>query len=293
MTDLKLDRIAIEEVGGNPVKLAAAIHQQLGDRPGSVPVYEIASALDILEIREERLTNIEGALITPPARGYGSILVNSNSRPPRRRFTVAHELLHFLSSYHHPVSQDGFFCSRQDLISSDQKSADRHQRQEAEANAFAIELLAPLKRVRGYLRGPPDLHAVVAMADELAISREAAARRFVSSHREPLAAVFSHNGRVVYREPSRAFPRLSISRGQQLTLARSLADDRLSEMEEANPEDWLDISQGVAMSAQTLWQADGYAITLLHVVHTAEDDEEDRSGIDDSYDRLSRSGSGK
>ncbi len=44
---LTLDRMAIEEVGLNPSKLAAAIHDQLGNRLGAVPVETIAYALDI------------------------------------------------------------------------------------------------------------------------------------------------------------------------------------------------------------------------------------------------------
>lgn len=101
-----LDRIAIEDVGANAVRLAEAIHVQLGDRPGPVPVGEIARALDIVEIRMETLSNIEGALVTTPERGFGSILVNQNSSSRRRRFTIGHELLHFLSPTHRPTSPD-------------------------------------------------------------------------------------------------------------------------------------------------------------------------------------------
>ena len=49
---LALDRMEIEEAGPNPERLAAAIHAQLQLKAGPVPVYEIAEALDIVEIRE-------------------------------------------------------------------------------------------------------------------------------------------------------------------------------------------------------------------------------------------------
>ena len=49
---LELDRIAVEDVGADPVRLAAAILTQLPDITGAIPVHEIARALDIEEIRE-------------------------------------------------------------------------------------------------------------------------------------------------------------------------------------------------------------------------------------------------
>jgi hypothetical protein len=45
---LELDRMAIEEAGPNPERLAAAIHLQLRDKGGAVPVYAIAKSLDIV-----------------------------------------------------------------------------------------------------------------------------------------------------------------------------------------------------------------------------------------------------
>ena len=82
MTAIKLDRMALDDVGVNPRRLAEAIHAQLGEGSGPVPVNEIARALDIHEIREERLAAIEAALLTTPERGYGSILLNLPLQSP-------------------------------------------------------------------------------------------------------------------------------------------------------------------------------------------------------------------
>ena len=146
MTNLTLDRIALDDAGGNPRKIAEAIHLQLGDLTGPVPVDAIAHALDIVEICKEPLTSFEGALITNVEKDYGSILVNARSNPQRRRFTVAHELGHFLNAWHKPTIQ----CSREDMIVS--AARDRHLRQETEANAFSIELLTPRKRLACHLK---------------------------------------------------------------------------------------------------------------------------------------------
>jgi hypothetical protein len=101
-----LDRMALDEVGANPVRLADAIHAQLGEQTGPVPVEAIARSLDIVEM-VAALKSIEGALITDPNRDCGAILVNQASGRQRQRFTVAHELGHFLSSHHVPTAEGG------------------------------------------------------------------------------------------------------------------------------------------------------------------------------------------
>ena len=132
---LALDRMAIEEAGPNPERLAAAIHDQLRHKSGEVPVAAIAAALDIVEIKEARLKSLEGALIAPADRNVGAILVNSESSPPRRRFTLAHELGHFLNPWHRSEDPSGSFaCSRADVATPWRKpspSASRRLGQEA------------------------------------------------------------------------------------------------------------------------------------------------------------------
>jgi Zn-dependent peptidase ImmA (M78 family) len=91
---LTLDRMAIEEAGPNSERLADAIHVQLGTSKGRVQLTDIATALNIVEIRYAPLKSFEGALLTTPERQNGSILINSRSRLERQRFTLAHELGH-------------------------------------------------------------------------------------------------------------------------------------------------------------------------------------------------------
>ena len=71
----------IEDSGPNPERLAEAIHLQLQHSRGPVPAYEIAKALDIVEIREAPMRSLEGAMVTTPDRNVGSIVVNSRSHP--------------------------------------------------------------------------------------------------------------------------------------------------------------------------------------------------------------------
>jgi hypothetical protein len=286
---LSLDRMALDDVGANPARIAGAIHDQLKDVKGAVPVFEVAMALDILDIRIEPLTTFEGALVTTAERGEGSILLNKNASRQRQRFTAGHELLHFLSPIHRPTSEGGFWCSRADMTERRLDAQDLHQRQEAEANVFAIELLAPRSHIKPYLRRAPSLGAVMEMASSLDISKEAAARRYVECHGETLAVVFSRNGRVLYFDVARDFPRLALGKGMSLPKLTGGSDETpLGAMEEVPADDWLSTPSGVEMEAQTLQQQNGYAMTLLHVL--PDEDDEDM-GIEDAYDRFTRSGS--
>jgi Zn-dependent peptidase ImmA (M78 family) len=166
------DRLAIEEDGPNPEKLAQAVHKQLGARNKAVPIVDIALALDITEIRYEPLESFEGALLTTPARDIGSILVNKSSGPERRRFTIAHELGHYLNVWHTPTSEAGFMCAKSDLGNFTIKPGlSVHERQELQANQFAIELLAPRKQVEQLTSDEPSLLEALTMGDRFELSK--------------------------------------------------------------------------------------------------------------------------
>lgn len=283
---LTLDRMAIEEVGLNPQRLAQAIHEQLRVQEGAVPIYEIVAALDIDEVRKEPLSNFEAALVTTRERDRGRILLNSRSNPQRRRFSLSHELLHFLNPTHEQTSGDGFYCTRLDMsISNGDAISDVHRRQESEANSFAIELLAPQSRLEPFLRGTQELRQVVAMAEQLDISREAAARRFVEMHSADLAVVFCKDSRFLYGVRGADFPRLSLRKGEQCDLGTP--EGTISDFDEVPAEDWLEsLPCRCELVAQTLWQADGRSTTLLR----AELDDHDGPGFDDAFERFADRG---
>ncbi len=283
MVKLTLDRMAIEEVGLNPRRLAEAIHVQLGDREGAVPVHEIAESLDVDEIRERPLSNLEAALVTTPERDRGGVLLNSRSSRQRRRFSLGHELLHFLNPIHEQTSANGFHCTRQDMtVSAGLQISDRHRRQESEANAFAIELLTPRHRLKSFLRGRPELAQVMSMAGEFDVSREAAARRYIELHSDDLAVVFCKDSRFVYANFGRDFPPLSIRAGEWCDLGSPVLGT-ISGFDEVAADDWLAAPQHACeLSAQTLWQTNGHSITLLR----AEQSNDDGPGFDDAIERF-------
>lgn len=252
----------VEDVGWTPQARAAAIHRQLGDMPAPIPVHEIARALDIDEIYERPLRNFEGCLATDPERSAGEILVNSRSSYARRRYTVAHELGHFLCGWHQSTYEGGFRCSQRDMIVSREEGA--HERQEAEANRFAIELLAPEYLLKRHLRRLPELERVIAIGSEHQISKTAAARRYVDLHADTLAVVFSQHDRFIYAHRGAAFPWLPFVWQDRLPELPSRAGgDPFSEMVEADQRDWLKPGATCELALQVLRQEEGHAIILL------------------------------
>ena len=259
---IEIDRMELEDVGANPAKLARAIHAQIGPGRGPVPIEAIARAVDIVEIHTLPLFSIEGALLTRAERSYGMILVNASSDRCRRRYTTAHELGHFLNPWHAPTAATGFWCDKADLSRRMKNGLDLHQRQEAEANTFAIELLAPPDRIRSHLAGAPDIEKALAISRDIDISQEAAVRRYVELHDAALAVAFSQNGRLRYAVPGAEFPALNLCRGGQMLDFRAAPPGAIT-FDDADAMDWLRRGEGFDLTVQTLHQREGCAITLL------------------------------
>lgn len=127
---MNLDRIDLADIHV-PRRLALALHDHLGRIEPPVPVIEIAQALDIAEIRVDVFDGFEGMLLTDRARSRGAILANKRHGQRRTRFTVAHELGHFLLERHEISGENGFTCQARDLRETRENK--QHLRQESEA----------------------------------------------------------------------------------------------------------------------------------------------------------------
>lgn len=208
-----LNRIDLADIHA-PKRLAGMVLDMLGPLDGAVPVVQVAEALDISAVRIDRFDGFEGMLLTDRRRTDGVILANTQRGDRRARFTVAHELGHFLMERHVPSDEGGFRCMAFDM--RERRKAERHYRQEAEANRFAIELLAPAHLAVPLLVDPPDLRQALSMRDLLDLSLEACVRRQIELADQTLAAIWSHEGRVRYPVRSRAFPFLTCQKGHAL-----------------------------------------------------------------------------
>lgn len=262
MPHAKLERIDIDDVATDVESVVREIHRQLGNIDPPIPVHEIARALDIEEIKAIDCANFEALLLTGPTRDIGSICVNKKSGRRRQRYSIAHELGHFLCGWHHFNSDEGFRCSKQDMAVP--LGDKQHIAQEKEANQFAIELLAPKRMVDRYLRGLPELEQVLAMHDRLDISKTAAARRYVNLHSKPLAVVFAAGGVFQYADRGSGFPFIDMTKGQPIPQVPRSKDEELSEMVEADALDW-GLGGQSGLATQCLNQQDGHQIVLLHL----------------------------
>jgi hypothetical protein len=262
---MELDRLAVDDTPMVPEAKAATIHRQLNPAVLPIPVHAIARALDIVEIEERPMeSGFEGILVCEPERDIGVIAVNKASSRQRRRFSVAHELGHFLCDWHVPTDGGSFHCTRADMTRP--LGAKLHQSQETEANRFAIELLAPEAALSRWLRRLPDLDQVLDIHLQFDISKAAAARRYASLHPRRIAVVFGNNGGFTYVERQTDFPYIALERGTPLpSTLWSSSNAAISEMSVADPHDWgIDASNG-ELACQHMRQEDGYSITLLYL----------------------------
>ena len=282
--------MAIEEAGPNSERLADAVHVQLGASKGLVPLTDIASALNIVEIRYAPLKNFEGVLLTTPERQNGSILINSRSRPERQRFTLAHELGHYLNVWHEPPDEGGFMCKNSEVrFGKYVAKLGRNQQevQEIQANQFAIELIAPKARIAALSNDDPRVGDVLRIALELELSKEAAARRYVELHPGKIAVVFTLNGEVKYPAKSPSCSTLALRQGKRFLSPSGHQPGQISH-EEIEVD--LPMVAGQVRSktaeAETFHQEGGHAFTILNFEPDSKSDEDD--GIEDTFERFSR-----
>ena len=278
---LIIDRMEIDDAGANPKRLAEAIVKQLPTGIRAVPVREIASAIDIYEIREAVLDGLEGGLIVPEDKSNGAILVHSERHEARKRYTIAHEIGHYVNPTHRTSNPDGFMCSRKDMNVESAKAGDRHAKMELEANQFAAELLMPDALVSAFLERKvgADLDHIFALADWFEVSKEAAARRYIARQDLAAAIVFSHNGVIRYIKTNGTFPRLSLWNGAPIPADCLSATSRaeigsVTETVESPGHLWLERSAGLSLGEQTVSQKNGYRMTLLTIEQDEPEEDE-------------------
>ena len=277
---MTIDRMEIDDAGANPKRLAEAITKQLGDTPHAIDVRQIAADIDIYEIREEPLNGLAGCLIVPEDKSVGAIAVDGKMGEERKRYTIGHEIGHYVNPMHRASSPEGFKCTRKDMLTDRTAPGDKHAKMEAEANQFAAELLMPDPWVRRFLRSKIglDLQHIFDMARLFEVSKESAARRYLSFVSEPAAVVFSREGRVRYVKKCDDFPRMSVWNRQPMPkdcYSMTSEKDRglVTEIVEAVGHHWLEESRGVSLGEQTVAQANGYRMTLLTIELDEEEDE--------------------
>jgi Zn-dependent peptidase ImmA (M78 family) len=124
-----------------------------------VPVDAIAEDLLGLHVEEVELKGISGVLYPPQRR----ILLDARDAEARQRFTLAHELGHWVCQSVDVTVAPEVLCRAEDVgLDPGGRAVER------EANVFAAELLMPEPAVRGAWEGDPE-----ACAEGFGVSGEA------------------------------------------------------------------------------------------------------------------------
>ncbi len=135
----------------------------------------------------------EGMLARDPDdHAVWGIAYNGKARPERQRFTIAHELGHFIL---HRNQQPSFNCDSQSVHTG----IDGLRQIEREADEFAGNLLMPGDLLRDWISNQRiDLHVLSAIAKRFQVSFEALCIRFIKFTKQRAILVYWDNGFMKY-----------------------------------------------------------------------------------------------
>jgi hypothetical protein len=147
----------------------------------------------------------EGALVRNPddEREWG-IFVNPKAHKERRRFTIAHELGHFVL---HRAMQLSFLCDKESVYAG----LPTLKRMEREADDFASNLLMPRDLLRERIEGVHiDFHLLSRLATEFGVSLESMCIRFIKYTDQRAVLVHWDHGFMKYHWRSNSAARTGV-----------------------------------------------------------------------------------
>ena len=159
--------------------LARKVLQECPLTRGAVPIEKIVEKYGIqinyLDLSEE----ISGAMKREGKSGKPVIIVNSKHLDERKRFTIAHELGHFLLHSLTPNHID-----KQGVYFRDGDSSTGENIMEIQANQFAAELLMPINALKKdffenskLIKGDDPTELIEKLAEKYKVSKQAMAIR--------------------------------------------------------------------------------------------------------------------
>lgn len=142
----------------------------------------------IAEVQAASIKKFEGALFPDEARSKWLLLYNQTlTSPGRIRFTMAHELGHYIL---HRLHRESFECSATDMLNWSQDEKDL----EGQADLFASYLLMPLDDYREQVGATVDLDVLGRCAERYGVSLTAAILKWLSYTDEKAVLIMSNNG---------------------------------------------------------------------------------------------------
>lgn len=241
----------------------------------SIPVRieNLASQLDIISIRDHITEAFEGCLVTDNLKNSGGILVKKGIGEKRKRFTIGHELGHFLIPTHKPPPSGRFECSRANMLKWSTGAQEQAIKMEIEANNFSSLILMPPPFLLNFLEssGDPDISKLLNLHEHFNVSKEAAARAYATYHSEKIALCIIKDGRLLRIYKGLNFPKVSISNGQKvptniLSYINASSTGSKSQLRQVEAGMWIELEWGqsnVKLFEQALQQQNNCAMILL------------------------------
>lgn len=192
----------------NPILTARSLVQSIIKINFPIDVCGIARELGITEIKEVDNDGFVGLLATTKSKIYGIINISTSIREKsKRRFTITHELGHFLITTHGTNYQ----CTLDDINTFRQDKP-----HEYEADTFAAELLMPEDYFKKDIY-PKSLSKklLVSIAEKYGSSLTSTFIRYKELTEEKVAVILSENGLIKWGFGSNNF-RLNKMRGDKL-----------------------------------------------------------------------------
>lgn len=185
-----------------------------------------------LSMKEVDSDGFDGALVRRSSGVGGRILVKRNIRElTRKRFTIAHEIGHFLLH----KDSDTVSCGTQDIANWTNLAPNP----EHEADEFASELLLPSAEMKSHIGTQwPSLKLVSDLAAEFQASLRATIRKYCEVVTQSCAGVWVENSHVGWFSPSGSFPHW-IKVGEAVDAGLLDCKTPLDEMAEVRAADWI------------------------------------------------------
>lgn len=202
----------------------------------------------------------EGALVRNPDNpNEWGIFYNDKARPERQRFTLAHELGHFVL---HRNSHASFNCDKESIYTG----ADTLKLIEREADEFASNLLMPGDLLRQRITGKRiDFHLLGELAKEFGVSLEAMCIRLIKFTEQRAVLVYWDYGYMKYQWRSQSAIRTRV-RLHSTDDPQEPLPDTLAAYEDIVQE-W----DGIQMPAQRWCSSEPLGITLREMKHSYPD----------------------
>jgi Zn-dependent peptidase ImmA (M78 family) len=251
----------------------------------------------ITKIQGEHIDGFEGMLKANKSKTKWLIVYNDgNGSEGRQRFTVAHELGHYMV---HRELQNEFACLDDEISTGERSKRDI----EAEADQFASTLLMPYDDFRRQVNGQPISFDLIGhCADRYGVSLTAAALRWIDIAPERAILIASRDDHMLWAKSnedafkSRAYfaTRKNVIELPKTALAHSANAETTVSQQDVRANTWLANEPGY-VRAQELVKSAGqydYKLTLLLLPQaewrrpTHEDDEAE----EDTFDRFTRNG---